>query len=89
MKLLDFVQVLENTTFRKLDLFQSSNEERETPTLLCPVERAVLNHWTTHVEIEVNLRPTVSRPICPGVRLRFGAHDEIFVFCLIMTGFLM
>jgi hypothetical protein len=37
--------ILENTTFRKLDLFLSSGEG-ETPTLLGPLERANLNHWT-------------------------------------------
>jgi hypothetical protein len=45
---LDFVHrpELENTTFRKLDLFPSPGEERESPTLLGPLERADLNHWT-------------------------------------------
>jgi hypothetical protein len=37
---------LENTTFRELDLFPSSYEERETSTMLGPIERANLNHWT-------------------------------------------
>jgi hypothetical protein len=41
-------QKLENTTFRKLDLFPSSGDG-ETPALLGPLERANLNHWTTHV----------------------------------------
>jgi hypothetical protein len=48
---LDFVHgpefyILENTTFQKLDLFPSSGEGRETTTLLGPLERANLNHWT-------------------------------------------
>jgi hypothetical protein len=34
---------------RKLDLFPSLCEGMETPTLLGPIERANLNHWTTHV----------------------------------------
>jgi hypothetical protein len=38
--------VLENTTFWKLDLFLSSVEGRETPTLLGPLGRANLNHWS-------------------------------------------
>jgi hypothetical protein len=38
---------LENMTFRKLDLFSSSREGREIPTLLGPSERASLNHWTS------------------------------------------
>jgi hypothetical protein len=35
--------------FWKLDLFLSSGEGRETPTLLGPLERPSLNHWTTHI----------------------------------------
>jgi hypothetical protein len=39
--------ILENTTFRKLDLFPSSGEgEVKTPTQFVPLERANLNHWT-------------------------------------------
>jgi hypothetical protein len=30
------------------------------------------------VEVEVNLRPTVSRPLCPGVRRSFGTCDQFF-----------
>jgi hypothetical protein len=41
------------------------------------------------VEVEVNLRPTVSRPVRPGVGLLSGAHDQIFVFCPTVAGFLM
>jgi hypothetical protein len=38
--------ILENTTFRKLDLFPSSGEGREIPTLLGSLERANLNHMS-------------------------------------------
>jgi hypothetical protein len=37
--------MVENTRFRKLDLFPSSDEGRETSTLLSPLERDNLNHW--------------------------------------------
>jgi hypothetical protein len=47
---LDFVhrpefQITANTTFRKLDLFASSSERKETPALFGPLERANLNNW--------------------------------------------
>jgi hypothetical protein len=37
--------ILYNITFRKLDLFPSSGEGRETPTLLGHLQRANLYHW--------------------------------------------
>jgi hypothetical protein len=40
---------LENTTFRKLDLFPSSGVGGKTPTQLGPLDRDSLNHWTTPV----------------------------------------
>jgi hypothetical protein len=49
-----------NTTFRKRDLFPSSDEGRETAILLGCLERANLNHWTTNAEVEVTLWLTVS-----------------------------
>jgi hypothetical protein len=37
--------ILENTTFLKLNLFPSSGEVRETPTLLGLLGRASISHW--------------------------------------------
>jgi hypothetical protein len=31
------------------------------------------------VEVAVNLRPTVSRPVCPGVRRPSGTCDQFFI----------
>jgi hypothetical protein len=41
-----FLNIQENTTFQKLDLFPFSGEGRETHTLLGPLESANLHHWT-------------------------------------------
>jgi hypothetical protein len=43
-------QVPENTMFRKLDLFPSSYEVRETHTLLSPLERVKLTHQRTKTD---------------------------------------
>jgi hypothetical protein len=46
--------------------------------------RNVLNEGRPHfqlptiVEVEVNLRPTVSRPVCPGERRPSGTRDQFF-----------
>jgi hypothetical protein len=53
----DLHSYLENTTLRKLDLFQFSDEERKTPTQLGPLGRANLNHWTTPVNPLGDLPP--------------------------------
>jgi hypothetical protein len=59
---------------RKLDLFPSSGEGRETPTPLDLLERVNLNHWTTHlqVEVEVTLQLTVSQSVSMS---RYRAHS--------------
>jgi hypothetical protein len=34
--------------------------------------------WCCYLEVEVNLRPTVSRPVCSGVRRTSGTSDQFF-----------
>jgi hypothetical protein len=81
---LDFVhraefQILENTTFRKLDLVPSSGERRETPTLLVSLDRANLKHW-------INFGLCVNVITKYGFRRNRSTTDQIFL--LITTGFL-
>jgi hypothetical protein len=45
---------LKNKTFRKLDLFPSLRKIKVTRTLLGPLERAGLNHWTSEGPIRVD-----------------------------------
>jgi hypothetical protein len=47
--------------------------------LLGPFERANLSHWTTHVKVQVLLRPTVSLRFRLGVKPPSVAHDQIFI----------
>jgi hypothetical protein len=82
-------QALKNTTFRKLDLFPSSGEGRETPTLLGTLERANPNQLTIQVQVRVQviLRPTVSRPVRLGVGPALGPMT-LFQFSLFDNYFL-
>jgi hypothetical protein len=43
----------------------------------------------SEVEVEVNLRPTVCRPVCLGVGLLSGTYAQIFLFCLTIVSFFM
>jgi hypothetical protein len=81
---LDFVNclefwILENTAFRKLDLFPSSGEGRETPTPLCPLERTDL---ITEQQVSKSLHDW--RPVSQSVsmfwrRAHYGTFDQILL----------
>jgi hypothetical protein len=51
--------------------------------------KLVFIFFPTEAEVEVNLRPTVSRPACLGVGLQSGGHDQMFFLCLTTAGFWM
>jgi hypothetical protein len=54
---------LGDKTFRKLDLFPSSCEKRETPILLGPFKRTNLNHWTSFSNyLEIQTIAEVHKP---------------------------
>jgi hypothetical protein len=39
----------------KLDLFLCSGEGKQTPSLLCPLERASLNNWTSFLKTQQSI----------------------------------
>jgi hypothetical protein len=62
-------KLLENTTFRKLNLFPSTGEWRETPTLLGPLEtanlqwlRLALSRWPNTVGVSLPSPEDRNRP---------------------------
>jgi hypothetical protein len=70
-------QILENIPFRKLDLFRSSGEGKETPTLLGALESENMNHLV-QAKVKVTFRATISRPVRLGVRRPSGTRDQFF-----------
>jgi hypothetical protein len=51
--------------------------------------RQVEDEVEVDLQVEVKLRPKISRPIYLGVGLPSGAHDQIFVLCLTIAGSLL
>jgi hypothetical protein len=50
-------KIIENTTFRKLDLFPSSGEGKEAPALLGPLEELISVIIMTIIRLEEGVRP--------------------------------
>jgi hypothetical protein len=58
---------------------------------LCQPRLSIADHAPSlgYLEVEVNLLPMVSWPVCLGVGLPSGAHDQLFVFSLTVAGLLI
>jgi hypothetical protein len=78
LRITGFLDFGDCPVFKKLDLFPSSGEE-ETPTLLGPLEKANLSHWTTHVRDKVTLLLVVYRQsVCLGGK---PLETQPVIFC--------
>jgi hypothetical protein len=70
--------------------FQKSSHRSAVPHKTTVKTVFMLLDYCYHLEceVEVNLQLTVSRPVCLGVRIPSGAHDQIS-FILTIAGFLI
>jgi hypothetical protein len=62
-------------------MFPSSGEEEETPTVLDPLERHILDHWTTYIGGSVKLLLAFAITVIPGFS-RLEIRDQDF-YCLL------
>jgi hypothetical protein len=70
-----------NTTFRKLDLFPSSDEEWETPTLLDPLERANPSYFNN---LSITRRTKSKNPVMLSVtHHRQNPSESMFCYTLL------
>jgi hypothetical protein len=66
--------------FRNMDLFPSSGEGRETPTLLGPLWKVNLNHCTTRRQSHITTDDqSVSRSVYRGLESSSGTCDQILL----------
>jgi hypothetical protein len=78
------VSIVRNSKYKKTQrfgnwLFPSSGEVGKTPTLLGPLERANLNHWTTHVQVTLPVRLGVGPPLEQMSRLYISLNGSCFI----------
>jgi hypothetical protein len=67
----------------------NGDSSASTFTSLLSGEYLTTERLLSWVELSFMLRPTVSRPVCLGIKHPFGAYDQIFINCMPITVFFL